>query len=165
LRETIDMGSDGIRIAIAAQVGSVILTRQPENVGPVCRSGAEGNHKKGDNTQGAHDAPSVGPCVGPGNREIGVFPAEGNASAARFENRGDCDIVRFRLFDQAPFVWDRALAWINSPRECVKSGGVVLMACLALHDMTAGKSFLLELPSLIDQAAAAERSFVKMAVR
>ncbi|MEO8451938.1 MAG: DNA alkylation repair protein, partial [Gemmatimonadota bacterium] len=54
-----------------------------------------------------------------------------NAWAAGFENWGDCDTVCFKLFDRSPFAWEKAPQWAVSPRELVKRGGFVLMACLA----------------------------------
>jgi 3-methyladenine DNA glycosylase AlkD len=87
-----------------------------------------------------------------------------NAWAARFENWADCDTVCFSLFDRTPFAWERARQWVKSPREFVKRGGFVLMACLALHDKAApDKRFLAMLP-LIEKGAGDERNFVKKAV-
>lgn len=87
-----------------------------------------------------------------------------NAWAAGFENWGDCDTVCFHLFDRTPFAWEKARQWAKSPREFVKRGGFVLMACLALHDKTApDKSFLALLP-LIEKGAHDERNFVKKGV-
>ena len=87
-----------------------------------------------------------------------------NAWAAGFENWADCDTVCFKLFDRSPFAWDKARQWVKSPRELVKRGGFVLMACLALHDKTApDKSFLAFLP-LIEKGARDERNFVKKGV-
>ncbi|MEO8452139.1 MAG: DNA alkylation repair protein, partial [Gemmatimonadota bacterium] len=51
-----------------------------------------------------------------------------------------------------------------SPRELVKRGGFVLMACLALHDKAApDKAFSAWLP-LIEKGARDERTFVKKGV-
>ena len=87
-----------------------------------------------------------------------------NAWAASFENWGDCDTVCFHLFDRTPFAWEKARQWAASPREFVKRGGFVLMACLALHDKAApDKSFLAMLP-LIEKGASDERNFVKKGV-
>ena len=82
----------------------------------------------------------------------------------RFENWADCDTVCFKLFDRTPFAWEKARQWAASPREFVKRGGFVLMACLAVHDKTApDKSFLALLP-LIEKGARDERNFVKKGV-
>ena len=87
-----------------------------------------------------------------------------NAWAAGFENWADCDTVCFKLFDRTPFAWEKARQWSASPRELVKRGGFVLMACLALHDKTApDKSFLAWLP-IIEKGAHDERNFVKKGV-
>jgi 3-methyladenine DNA glycosylase AlkD len=87
-----------------------------------------------------------------------------NAWAAGFENWADCDTVCFKLFDRTPFAWEKARQWSGSPRELVKRGGFVLMACLALHDKTApDKTFLAWLP-IIEKGAHDERNFVKKGV-
>jgi len=93
-----------------------------------------------------------------------VTRREMNAWAAGFENWGDCDTVCFKLFDRSPFAWEKARQWAASPRELVKRGGFVLMACLALHDKAApDKGFLAWLP-LIEKGARDERNFVKKGV-
>jgi 3-methyladenine DNA glycosylase AlkD len=87
-----------------------------------------------------------------------------NAWAAGFENWADCDTVCFKLFDRTPLAWEKAPQWAKSPRELVKRGGFVLMACLALHDKTApDRSFLAFLP-LIEKGARDERNLVKKGV-
>ena len=87
-----------------------------------------------------------------------------NAWAAGFENWADCDTVCFHLFDRTPFAWQKAREWSRSPREFVKRGGFVLMACLALHDKTTpDKRFRAFLP-LIEKGARDERNFVKKGV-
>jgi 3-methyladenine DNA glycosylase AlkD len=87
-----------------------------------------------------------------------------NAWAHGFENWADCDTVCFKLFDRTPFAWEKGRQWSKSPREFVKRGGFVLMACLALHDKAApDKSFLSLLP-LIEKGAHDDRNFVKKGV-
>ena len=84
--------------------------------------------------------------------------------ARDFENWADCDTACFALFDRSPLAWERARQWSRSPKEFVKRGGFVLMACLALHDKTApDKPFLGFLP-LIEQGARDERNFVSKGV-
>ena len=87
-----------------------------------------------------------------------------DAWAAGFENWGDCDTVCFKLFDRSPFAWEKARQWAKSPRELVKRGGFVLMACLALHDKAAPDRSFLELLPLIEKGARDDRNFVKKAV-
>ncbi len=87
-----------------------------------------------------------------------------NAWATGFENWADCDTACFKLFDRSPLAWEKARQWAKSPRELVKRGGFVLIACLALHDKDApDKSFLALLP-LIESGARDERNFVKKGV-
>ena len=87
-----------------------------------------------------------------------------NAWAAGFENWADCDTVCFKLFDRTPFAWEKARQWSASPREFVKRGGFVLMACLALHDKAAPDESFLALLPLIEKGAHDERNFVKKGV-
>ena len=87
-----------------------------------------------------------------------------NAWAAGFENWGDCDTVCFKLFDQTPLAWDCAPRWAASPREFVKRGGFVLIACLALHDKGAPDAKFLAFLPLIERGADDERNFVKKGV-
>lgn len=87
-----------------------------------------------------------------------------NAWAAGFENWGDCDTVCFKLFDQTPFAWSQARKWAVSPREFVKRGGFVLMACLALHDKAAPDKAFVALLALIEKGARDERNFVMKGV-
>ena len=87
-----------------------------------------------------------------------------NAWAAAFENWGDCDTVCFKLFDQTPFAWEQARKWTGSPREFVKRGGFVLMACLALHDKSASDKQFLSLLPLIEKGARDDRNFVMKGV-
>jgi 3-methyladenine DNA glycosylase AlkD len=87
-----------------------------------------------------------------------------DAWARSFENWGDCDTVCFKLFDRTPLAWQRAPEWCASPREFVKRGGFVLMACLAAHDKAApDEGFLSFLPT-IERGALDERNFVKKGV-
>ncbi|NOT09752.1 MAG: DNA alkylation repair protein [Gemmatimonadales bacterium] len=93
-----------------------------------------------------------------------VTRAQMNRWAAGFENWGDCDTVCFKLFDRVPFAWELAPKWAASPKEFVRRGGFVLMACLALHEKAApDKRFLAWLP-LIEKGAQDERNFVKKGV-
>lgn len=93
-----------------------------------------------------------------------VTAREMNAWAASFENWGDCDTVCFKLWDRSPHAWKKAAQWAVSPREYVKRGGFVLMACLALHDKTAPDSVFLPWLLLLERGAADERYFVKKGI-
>ena len=87
-----------------------------------------------------------------------------NRWAGEFENWADCDTVCFKLFDRSPFAWEKARQWSQSPREFVKRGGFVLMACLALHDKAAPDSAFLKLLPLIEKGAVDERNLVRKGV-
>jgi 3-methyladenine DNA glycosylase AlkD len=87
-----------------------------------------------------------------------------NSWAADFENWADCDTACFKLFDQSPYAWEKARQWAGSPREFVKRGGFVLMACLALHDKSASDQRYLDFLPLIEKGAEDERNFVSKGV-
>jgi 3-methyladenine DNA glycosylase AlkD len=87
-----------------------------------------------------------------------------DAWARSFENWADCDTVCFKLFDRSPPAWEAAPRWAASPRELVKRGGFVLMACLAAHDKGAPDEKFLALLPLIEKGARDERNFVKKGV-
>jgi 3-methyladenine DNA glycosylase AlkD len=110
---------------------------------------------------GRYEARLLAALVGDPRR---VTRRQMDAWAAGFQNWGDCDTVCFKLFDKVPFAFEKAPRWAKSPREFVRRGAFVLMACLALHDKAApDASFRAFLP-LIEKGAADERNFVAKGV-
>jgi 3-methyladenine DNA glycosylase AlkD len=93
-----------------------------------------------------------------------VTRSQMNRWASSFENWADCDTACFKLFDRTPLAWEKAVQWAASPREFVKRGGYVLMACLAQHDKTAPDGKFLAFLPLIEKGALDERNFVKKGV-
>lgn len=89
-----------------------------------------------------------------------VTAREMDAWARSFENWGDCDTVCFKLWDRTPLAWGRARAWAGAPRELVRRGGFVLMACLALHDKAAPDRPFLGFLRAIARGASDERPIV-----
>ena len=87
-----------------------------------------------------------------------------NAWAADFENWADCDTACFCLFDRTPLAYERARVWTASPREFVRRGGFVLMACLAAHDKKAPDANFRPFLPLIEKGARDDRNFVKKGV-
>lgn len=87
-----------------------------------------------------------------------------DAWAKDFENWGDCDTVCFKLFDRSPLAWDRIPVWVASPKEFIKRGGFVLIACLALHDKAAVNERFRPFFALMEEGARDERNFVKKGV-
>ena len=110
---------------------------------------------------GCYEARLLASMVGEPER---VTRAEMNAWAASLENWADCDTVCFKLWDRTPFAWEKARQWTKAPREFVKRGGFVLMACLALHDKGAPDADFLAFLPLIEKGAQDERNFVMKAV-
>ncbi len=93
-----------------------------------------------------------------------VTAREMNAWAASFENWADCDTVCFKLWDRTPLAWQRAPQWAKSPRELVKRGGFVLMACLSHHDKAAPDQRFKAFLPLIEKGAQDERNLVMKGV-
>lgn len=81
-----------------------------------------------------------------------------------FDNWGVCDTLCFKLFDQSPHAWGRVRPWAVKRPEFVKRSGIVLLACLALHDKSAPDARFLEHLKLLERVAADDRNFVKKAV-
>ena len=84
--------------------------------------------------------------------------------ARSFENWGDCDTACFKLFDQVPWAWDKAVQWTASPREFVKRGGFALVACLALHRKEEPDARFKRFLPLIVKGARDPRHYVKKGV-
>jgi 3-methyladenine DNA glycosylase AlkD len=93
-----------------------------------------------------------------------VTPAQMDRWCRDFDNWGVCDTVCFKLFDQTPHAWRKAMQWAGRPREFEKRAGYVLMACLALHDKKAPDDTFLPFLALIQRAADDNRHFVRKGV-
>ena len=87
-----------------------------------------------------------------------------DAWARSFENWADCDTACFKLFDQVPFAWDKAVQWTASPREFVRRGGFALIACLALHRKQEPDTRFTRVLPLVVKGARDPRNFVKKGV-
>jgi 3-methyladenine DNA glycosylase AlkD len=75
-----------------------------------------------------------------------------------------CDQCCNNLFRKVKFAGNKAVAWSPRAEEFVKRAGFVLMACLAVHDKTAGnEEFLAYLP-IIQNESQDPRNFVKKAI-
>jgi 3-methyladenine DNA glycosylase AlkD len=77
-----------------------------------------------------------------------------------FDNWGICDTACFKLFDRAPGAWRMVTPWCRRRDEFVRRAGVVLLACLALHDKAAPDARFLACLPLLERAAADDRNFV-----
>lgn len=90
-----------------------------------------------------------------------VTPAQMEAWCKDFDNWGVVDTVCFKLFDRSPHAFAKIEKWSKSRDEWVKRAGVVLLACVALHDKTAPDEKFLKLMPLLAKASEDERNFVK----
>lgn len=93
-----------------------------------------------------------------------VTPAQMDAWCKDFDNWGVVDTVCFKLWDQTPHAWAKIEKWSKSKDEWVKRAGVVLYACVCLHDKESPDAKFLKLLPLIEKAASDERNFVKKGV-
>jgi len=81
-----------------------------------------------------------------------------------FDNWAICDTVCFNLFDRTPQAYKKVEQWSRRREEFVKRAAFALMACLALHDKSAGDEKFAKLLPLIEREAGDERNFVKKGV-
>lgn len=75
-----------------------------------------------------------------------------------------CDQACGNLFDQIPFVLDKALEYSKSEQEFVKRTGFVLMAEYAVHHKKATDDVFLSFLPIIEREAWDDRNFVKKAI-
>ena len=93
-----------------------------------------------------------------------VTPAQMDRWCRDFDNWGIVDTVCFKLFDRTPYAFDKVEQWASRRDEFGKRAGVVLLACLALHDKRTGDEPFVRGLSFVERAATDERNFVKKAV-
>ena len=90
-----------------------------------------------------------------------VTPAQMDRWCRDFDNWGIVDTVCFVLFDRTPHAWKKVEPWAKRREEFPKRAGLVLLACLALHDKKAGDDAFLRLLPAAERAASDGRNFVK----
>ena len=93
-----------------------------------------------------------------------VTPAQMDRWCRDFDNWGICDTVCFFLFDRTPHAWTKVAQWHDKRDEFIKRAAFALIACLALHDKSAGDEPFAESLLLIERAATDDRNFVKKGV-
>jgi 3-methyladenine DNA glycosylase AlkD len=81
-----------------------------------------------------------------------------------FDNWGIVDTACFKLFDQSKHAWGRIGPWARRRGEFQKRAGVVLLACLALHDTETVDAPFAKGLVLLERVATDERNFVKKGV-
>ncbi|MFZ5933094.1 MAG: DNA alkylation repair protein [Patescibacteria group bacterium] len=81
-----------------------------------------------------------------------------------FDSWDVCDQVCSNFFDKTKFAYTKAEEWSKRKEEFIKRAGLVLMACLAVHDkMAEDKKFIAFLKN-IKRESVDERNFVRKAV-
>lgn len=93
-----------------------------------------------------------------------VTPRQMDRWARDFDNWAICDGLCFHLFDKTPHAWRKVDAWASRREEFVRRAAFALLAGLALHDRTTPDGSFLHALTLIENAAADERNFVKKGV-
>jgi 3-methyladenine DNA glycosylase AlkD len=93
-----------------------------------------------------------------------LTPEVMDAWAADFDSWDVCDQTCNNLFRKTRFAHEKALVWSRRPEEFVKRAGFVLMACLSVHDKSAGDDAFLGFLKPIREESIDERNFVKKAV-
>jgi 3-methyladenine DNA glycosylase AlkD len=93
-----------------------------------------------------------------------VTPALMDRWCRDFDNWAICDTVCFHLFDRTPHAFAKIAQWAGRREEFQKRAGFALLACVALHDKSAGNESFTKCLPLIEAAATDERNFVKKAV-
>ena len=93
-----------------------------------------------------------------------VTPQQMDRWCRDFDNWGICDTACFKLFDRAPYAFEKVAQWSKYPDEFVRRAAFALLACLALHDKGAGNDRFVRCLPLIERAAKVERNFVKKSV-
>ncbi|MFC1543544.1 DNA alkylation repair protein [Candidatus Neomarinimicrobiota bacterium] len=75
-----------------------------------------------------------------------------------------CDQVCSRLFDKHPEAWKKLHDWSGREEEFIRRAAYTLIACLAVHDKSAGDDKFIALLPVIKRGAGDERNYVKKAV-
>jgi 3-methyladenine DNA glycosylase AlkD len=83
---------------------------------------------------------------------------------ADFDNWAVCDGACLHLFRRTPFAHAKAIEWSARDEEFVKRAAFALMACLSVHDKTAGDRQFERFLPIIEREATDERNFVRKAV-
>ena len=93
-----------------------------------------------------------------------LTPEVMEAWAGDFDSWDVCDQTCNNLFRKTRFAHEKALSWSRRQEEFVKRAGFVLMACLAVHDKSAGDDVFLGFLRRVREESNDERNFVKKAV-
>ena len=110
---------------------------------------------------GIHEARILAALVGEPDR---VTRRQMDAWVRELDSWDICDQLCNILLRRTPHAWPKAVQWSGRKAEFVKRAGFTLMACLAVHDKTAGDERFLGLLPLIVEEATDERNYVKKAV-
>jgi 3-methyladenine DNA glycosylase AlkD len=81
-----------------------------------------------------------------------------------FDNWAICDGTCAHLFRKTEFAYQKAFEWSERETEFVKRAGIVLMACLAVHDKRASDAQIAQFLPVLEKHSDDARNYVKKAV-
>ena len=93
-----------------------------------------------------------------------VSAAQMDRWCREFDSWAIVDTACFALFDATPHAWGKVAAWAGKHAEFEQRAAFALLWSLSVHDKTAGDAPFIDGLTLIEQAAADPRNFVKKAV-
>ena len=81
-----------------------------------------------------------------------------------FDNWAICDGTCGHLFCKTQFAYEKLFEWSEREEEFIKRAGIVLMACLAVHDKKADDAQITQFLPILESKSDDERNFIKKAV-
>lgn len=81
-----------------------------------------------------------------------------------FDNWAICDSTCGTLFCRTEFAYDKVFQWSAREEEFIKRAGIVMIACLAVHDKKADDHKIAQFLPLLESKSDDDRNFIKKAV-
>lgn len=81
-----------------------------------------------------------------------------------FDNWAICDSTLGTLFCKTEFAYKKVFEWSAREEEFIKRAGIVMIACLAVHDKKAIDDKIAQFLPLLESKVDDERNFIKKAV-
>lgn len=151
-RNVSGMARFGIRPSLALGVAKPALRKLARDIGPDHELAAELWRT------GVHEARVLASMI---EEPAKVDGRQMDDWAGGFDSWDICDQCCLNLFWRTGDAYGRAEAWARSPHEYVKRAGFVLMACLAIHDKTAGEAAFRHFLGIIKSEAGDDRNMVR----
>jgi len=81
-----------------------------------------------------------------------------------FDSWGVCDSICSNLFDKTQFAYSKAFEWSKRKEEFIKGVGLVMIACLSVHDKEANNKKFEQFFPIIKREADDQRNFIRKAI-